>query len=76
MEIKLKERLLRNRTLPIMRDSGKAYRKIIGMSSGNIAGISAGQIAYEQSRAYLAHIAEIEIKRAQALVEAHRLSLR
>ncbi len=76
MEIKLKKRLLRNRTLPITSDSGKAHRRINGITSGNIAGISAEPIAYEQSRAYLAHMAEIEIKRAQALAEVHRLSLR
>jgi hypothetical protein len=76
MESKLKKRLFRNHTLPVVRDSGKSYGRITGMTSGNIAGVSAASIAYEQSRAYLANIAEIEIKRAQASAEAHRLSLR
>jgi hypothetical protein len=76
MEVKLKERLFRSHTLPMMRDSGKAHRKNIGMTSANVAGISAEPNSYERSRAYSAHVAEIEIKRAQALAEAYRLSLR
>jgi hypothetical protein len=73
MEIKLKERLLRRiRTPQMTRNSGKPYRKITGMTSGNIAGDLAESIAYEQSRPYLTQIAEIELKRAQALAEAHR----
>ena len=76
MEVKLKEILFRNHTLPMMRGSGKANRKITGMASGNVAEISAEPVSYERSRAYMAHVAEIEIKRAQALAEVQRLSFR
>ena len=76
MEIKLKKRLFRNHTLPVVKDSGESYRRTTGVTSGNIAGISVEAIAYEQSRAFLAHMVEFETKRAQALAEAHRLPLR
>ena len=76
MEIKLKKRLLQNHTLPVTRETGKIYRRITGMTSANIAGPSADPIGYERSGVHLAHVAEIELKRAQALAEAYRLSLR
>ncbi|HEX9262441.1 MAG TPA: hypothetical protein VF893_07935 [Candidatus Bathyarchaeia archaeon] len=76
MEVKLKDRLFRNHTLPIAGDGAKAHKRITGMTSGNIAGISSKPAAYERSGEYLVHIAEIEIKRSLALAEAHRLSLR
>jgi hypothetical protein len=75
-EIKLRRRMLRNHTLPVMKDYGKAHKRITGMTSGNIAGVSLQPVAYERSREYLAHIAEIEIKRSLALAEAYRLSMR
>lgn len=75
MGIKLKERLLRNRVLPIIRNSEKTYKRIAGMTSANI-GVSTESNAYEQSRTYLAQVSEIEIKRAQAIAEAHRMPIR
>jgi hypothetical protein len=45
------------------------------MTSANIAGTSADPIGYERSRAHLAHVAEIELKRTQALAEALALIL-
>jgi hypothetical protein len=68
--------MLGNHTLPAMRNDGKVHKRITGMTSGNIAGVSLQPVAYERSREYLAHIAEIEIKRSLALAEAQRLSLR
>jgi len=47
-----------------------------GMTSKNVTGISVQSVAYERSREYLAHIAEVEIKRSLALADAYRLSLR
>ena len=76
MEGKLKEILLRNHTLPLIRKAERTPRKITGMTSGNIAALSADTFAYKQSRAYQAQIAEIEARKAQALAEAYRLSLR
>jgi hypothetical protein len=75
-EIKLRRRMLRNHTLPAMRNDGKAHKRTTGITSGNITGFSLQPVAYERSREYLAHIAEIEIKRSLALAEAQRLSLR
>ncbi|MCW4045495.1 MAG: hypothetical protein NWE94_08280 [Candidatus Bathyarchaeota archaeon] len=62
--------------MPIVRDSGKPYKRITGITSGNVAEISADSVANERSREYLAHIADIETRRAKALAEAYRLSLR
>lgn len=76
MERKLKEILLRNHTLPMRRNTEKTHRKITGMTSGNIAAISVDMAAYKQTKAYQAQIAEIEAKKAQALADAYRLSLR
>ncbi len=76
MEVKLKEILLRNHTLPMMRNIEKTQGKITGMTSGNVAGVSAEPISYKQSKAYQIQIADIEVKKAQALAEAYRLSLR
>ena len=76
MEGKLKEILLRNHTLPLKRNTEKPLRKITGMTSGNIAAISADKAAYKQSKAYQAQIVEIELRKAQAAAEAYRLSLR
>jgi hypothetical protein len=75
MEIKLKKRLLPNLTLPTMKNR-EVHTRITGITSGNAAGISVQPVAYERSRAYLAHLAEVEIKRSLALAEAYRLSLR
>jgi len=75
MEIKLKKRFALNHTLPVTKDRG-VHRRITGFTSGNVAGISLQPVAYEHSREYLAHIAEVEIKRSLALAEAHRLPLR
>ena len=68
--------MLGNHTLPAMRNDGKVHKRITGMTSGNVAGVSLQPVAYERSREYLAHIAEIEIKRSLALAEAYRVSLR
>jgi len=68
--------MLGNHTLPAMRNDGKVHKRITGMTSGNVAGVSLQPVAYERSREYLAHIAEIEIKRSLALAEAQRFSLR
>ncbi len=76
MQGKFKEILFRNHTLPVMRGFGKANIKVTGITSGNVGKISAETVSYEQSRAYQAHVAEIEIERAQALIEAKRLSFR
>ncbi len=76
MEVKLKEILLRNHTAPMMKNTQKANRRITGMTFGNTAAFSAEIVAYKQSKAYQAQIAEIETKKAQALAEAYRLSLR
>jgi hypothetical protein len=76
MGIKLKERLLRNRTFPTIRNSEKTYKKITGITSRNISDVSAESIAFEQSRAHLTQISEIEIKRSQAMAEAHRIPIR
>ncbi len=76
MEVKLKEILLRNHTLPMMRNFGKTQGRITGMTSGNVAGISADPVACKQSKAYRIQIADIEIRKAQALAEAYRMSLR
>ncbi len=76
MEVKLKEILFRSHTVPMMKNIQKANRKITGMTSGNTAAILAEIVAYKQSKAYQSQIAEIEMKKAQALAEAYRLSLR
>ncbi len=76
MEVKLKEILFRSHTVPMMKNIQKANRKITGMTSGNTAAISAEIVAYKQSKGYQSQIAEIEMKKAQALAEAYRLSLR
>ncbi len=75
MEINLKKRFALNRTLPVIKDRD-AHRRITGISSGNHVGISVQPAVYERSREYLAHIAEVEIKRSLALAEAQRLTLR
>ena len=75
MEIKLKKRLLPNLTLPTMKNR-EVHTRIAIMTSGNVSGISMRSVAYERSREYLAHIAEVEIRRSLALAGAHRLSLR
>jgi len=74
MEIKLKKRFALNHTLPVTKDRG-LHRRITGVTSGNVAGISI-QSAYERSREYLAHIAEVELKRSLVQAEIYRLSLR
>ena len=76
MEIKFRERLLRNHASPKRVVTEKAYRRIAGITSGNTTGVSTETIAFEKSRAYLAQIAEIEIKRAQALAESYRRPIR
>jgi len=75
MEIKLKKRLLPNHTLPLMK-SREVHTRIAGVTSNNVAGLSVQPVAYERSREYLAHIAEVEIRRSLALADAYRLSLR
>jgi len=75
MEIKLKKRWLPNHTLPTMKNR-EVHTRITGITSGNAAGIPVQPVAYERSRDYLAHLAEVEIKRSLALAEAYRLSLR
>ncbi len=75
MEINLKKRFPPNHTLPVNKDS-EVRAKIIGMTSGNVAGTSVQPAAFERSREYLAHVAEVEIKRSLAQVEVYRLSLR
>jgi len=75
MEIKLKKRLLPNLTLPTMKNR-EVHTRMAGMTSKNVTGISVQSVAYERSREYLAHIAEVEIKRSLALADAYRLSLR
>jgi hypothetical protein len=76
METKLKKKTLRNYTLPIVQDSKKSYTRNTGITTRNVKGISPEFVAYEQSKEYSTFIAEIEIKRARALAEAYRLSLR
>ncbi len=75
MEINLKKRFIPNRTLPMTKDR-VVDTKIIGITSGNIAGTSVQPAAFERSREYLAHVAEVEIKRSLAQAEVYRLSLR
>ena len=75
MEIKLKKRLHPNLTLPTMKNR-EVRTRMAGMTSNNVAGISVQPVAYERSREYLAHIAEVEIRRSLASAEAYRLSLR
>ncbi len=75
MEINLKKRFALNHTLPVVKDR-EVHRKITGIASGNVVGISTQPAVYERSREYLAHIAEVEIKRSLAQAEAYRLSLR
>jgi hypothetical protein len=75
METKLKKKLLPNLTLPA--NNHKAINtRIAGVTPGNIAGLSVQPVAYERSREYLSHIAEVEIRRSLALADAYRLSLR
>ena len=74
MEIKLKKRLLPSHRLPV--EGRKVLTEITGIASGKIGGVSLQTVAYENSREYLAHIAEVEIQRSIALAEARRLSLR
>jgi len=75
MEINLKKRFALNHTLPVTKDR-EVHSRITGMTSGNVAGISVQSAAYERSREYLAHIAEVELKRSLAQAEIYRLSLR
>ncbi len=75
MEINLKKSLALNRTLPVTKDK-LAQKRITGITSGNVAGISVQPAVFERSREYLAHIAEVEVKRSLAQAEAYRLSLR
>ena len=75
MEIKLKKRFAWNHTLPVTKNR-EVHSRIAGMTSGNVAGISVQSGAYDRSREYLAHIAEVELKRSLAQAEIYRLSLR
>ncbi len=75
MEINLKKSFGLNRTLPVTKDTG-VHKRITGITSGNVAGISAQPAVFERSREYLAYIAEVEVKRSLAQAEAYRLSLR
>ena len=75
MEIKLKKNRLPNLTLPAIKHK-EGHRRFAEITSGNVAGIPVQPVAYERSREYLAHIAEVEIKRSLASAEAYRLSLR
>jgi hypothetical protein len=75
MEINLKKRFALNHTLPVTKDRS-IHRRITGFTSGNVAEISIQSAAYERSREYLAHIAEVELKRSLAQAEIYRLSLR
>ena len=76
METKLEKKRFRNHTSPLMKDSGKSHTRFAGITTKNVSGISPESVAYKQSKAYLVHIAEIEINKARALAEAYRLSLR
>jgi hypothetical protein len=75
MEINLKKKLLPNHTLPVI-NRREGHTGIAEITSKNVSGLSVQPVAYEHSREYLAHIAEVEIRRSLALAEAHRLSLR
>jgi hypothetical protein len=75
MQTKLKKNLLRTGTLPAKTD--RDVRKgFTGISSGNVENVTWQTVAYEHSKEYLAHLAEVEIQRSIALSEARRLALR
>jgi hypothetical protein len=75
MEINLKKRLTLNRTLPV-KGNTKDHKRMAGITSGNVAGASTMPSTYERSGEYLAHMAEVEIRRSLALAETYRSSIR
>ena len=75
MEIKLKKKFLPNTALPVKKHE-EVQKGTTAITTRNIAGISLQAVAYEHSREYLVHIAEVEIQRSIALAEAHRLQMR
>jgi hypothetical protein len=76
LKMKFRERLLPHHGSPKMGVSEKAHRRITGITSGNATGVSAETIPFEKSRAHLVQIAEIEVKRAQALAESYLRTIR
>jgi hypothetical protein len=74
--MKFRARLLPHHGSPKMVVSERAHRRIAGITSGNTTGVSIETIAFEKSRAYLVQMAEIEIKRAQALAESYLRTVR
>ena len=77
MEAKLKERSKGNGLFGRIKNIEAFYQKVtkkISMKAPEVANLS--YAPYETSEGHKAHIAEVELRRSQALAEAQRQNLR
>ena len=75
METKLKERLKGNGLFGMIENIETIYQRITKKISVKTSGAPTAT-PYEVSEVHKAHMLEVELKRSQALAEAHRQNLR
>jgi hypothetical protein len=75
MENKLKEKLHQNGLLGITKSIWKPNKKS-GISTDSIPESLAKSVIYEASKEYKSAMADIEIRRSEAIIEARRVNIR
>lgn len=76
MEIKLNEKLRKTSLLGIIRNFVSANRTTRRIAPASFSTVDGSLAAYEKSNVHLAHLAEVEIRRFEAIIETRNHILR